>query len=328
MANINDIIALVTIAPPITHRALSVYPLLRKGGSALTAYLVLDEALASEAFRITEVSEGGHVPRLLAYNETDSPVLLLDGEELVGAKQNRVLNLSLMVDAKSETEIPVSCVEAGRWSGTSRGSMRASGMQYCLGRAEKMEQVSRSLRRHSAPASDQSAVWDHIAAKSARMGVASETSAMRSISESRRDDLDDYLKAIPTAQDQVGAVYAIGNKIIGLELFDTDATYRRLAGKLVGSYALDAMEESESAAAPDAGTIKAFVDGVRSAASERFATVGLGESVRLSSQSLVGAALEVSASCVHLSAFHREEGSEDEADIRARTHRSRLRRGH
>src|SRR5215475_9945540 len=102
--NINDIIALVTIAGPVRHRALSVYPLLLKVTSALVNYLVLDQALARGAFRITEVSEGGAVPRLLAINEGSSPVLLLDGEELQGAKQNRVLNLSVMIAPNTTAE--------------------------------------------------------------------------------------------------------------------------------------------------------------------------------------------------------------------------------
>jgi hypothetical protein len=52
---------------------------------------VLDEALAIGRFQITEVSQNGIVPRLLAINDTARTVFLLDGEELIGAKQNRVL---------------------------------------------------------------------------------------------------------------------------------------------------------------------------------------------------------------------------------------------
>jgi hypothetical protein len=38
-----------------------------------------------------------------------------DGEQLVGAKQNRILNMTVLVAAETEVTIPVSCVERGRW---------------------------------------------------------------------------------------------------------------------------------------------------------------------------------------------------------------------
>ena len=62
----------------------------------------------------------GSVPELLAHNPLDASVLLYDGEELIGAKQNRILNVTVLVAAASETRIPVSCVEEGRWRARSR----------------------------------------------------------------------------------------------------------------------------------------------------------------------------------------------------------------
>src|SRR5262245_51902255 len=102
MPSLHHLMRTVTVDGPATHRALSVYPLRGKASSCLFIYRVLDDALATGQFHVTEVSDGGVVPRLLVLNETDSPVLLLDGEELVGAKQNRVVNLSLMVAARSK----------------------------------------------------------------------------------------------------------------------------------------------------------------------------------------------------------------------------------
>ena len=124
MKTLDDLITVVTVGSPARHRALSVYPLRRESKGETAAYLVLDDALATGQFRITEVSESGSVPRLLAINDNSSPIFLLDGEELVGAKQNRVLNLSIMLAPKSTTEIPVSCVEAGRWRTESQAFRR------------------------------------------------------------------------------------------------------------------------------------------------------------------------------------------------------------
>ena len=98
-----------------THKHVAVVPLLSGNGSG-PAYLTMKEAIESSLLTVTEVSEGGHVPELKVINRGDKPVLLIDGEELVGAKQNRVLNTTILLKEKSETVIPVSCTEHGRWS--------------------------------------------------------------------------------------------------------------------------------------------------------------------------------------------------------------------
>src|SRR5690349_11920635 len=66
--------------------------------------------------QITEVSEGGSVPTLMVKNGLDTRLFLIDGQELVGAKQNRILNTDVLVPAQTELKIPVSCVEQSRWS--------------------------------------------------------------------------------------------------------------------------------------------------------------------------------------------------------------------
>ncbi len=87
---------------------LTITPLIRKSPFAVD-YLTLDEALKTEGLTITETSESGNVPELLLENNGDTSVLLLDSEELVGAKQNRILNLTILVAAHSKLNIPVSC---------------------------------------------------------------------------------------------------------------------------------------------------------------------------------------------------------------------------
>lgn len=82
---------------------------------------LLDEALKMRVLRIEEIGEEGRVPTLRVVNSGADPVLLLEGDELVGAKQNRVVNSSVLVAADSELTLPVSCVERGRWSYRSRG---------------------------------------------------------------------------------------------------------------------------------------------------------------------------------------------------------------
>ena len=86
------------------------------------------------------------MPELTVENRADLPVLIVDGEELVGAKQNRVANLTMLLPAEKTTIIPVSCVEAGRWSYSRRDFGVTDRVQNARGRAEKLADVRESIR--------------------------------------------------------------------------------------------------------------------------------------------------------------------------------------
>jgi hypothetical protein len=73
-------------------------------------------------------------------------VLLLDGEELAGAKQNRVLNTTILLPEKSETVVPVSCTEANRWSYLSALFEESGEVMSAQIRAAKVHSVSRRLQ--------------------------------------------------------------------------------------------------------------------------------------------------------------------------------------
>src|SRR2546423_200213 len=103
----------IQLGDPVEHLGIVVVPIFPRQ-DPVVEYVTLEEALPL-GFRITEIDAAGSVPELIAANPLDSPVLLYDGEELLGAKQNRILNITVLVDAKSETCMPVSCVEQGRW---------------------------------------------------------------------------------------------------------------------------------------------------------------------------------------------------------------------
>jgi hypothetical protein len=104
----------------------------------VAGYRTLDDALSRGEVEITEISEQGSVPELQLVNRGSRPVLIVDGEELVGAKQNRVVNLTILVAAQPELTIPVSCVEAGRWRAKSRAFSSAPGTHFATGRAKRM----------------------------------------------------------------------------------------------------------------------------------------------------------------------------------------------
>ena len=77
------------------------------------------------------------MPELRFENLGQKPVLLLDGEELIGAKQNRVVNLTILAPPKQVIVIPVSCVEAGRWHVQTEAFRTAVHVMYSRARSAK-----------------------------------------------------------------------------------------------------------------------------------------------------------------------------------------------
>ena len=132
----------VKLGDPQHYRNMSVFPLLFSGKSKLE-YLMLGKALNEGHIMITEISENGSVPELKLFNMSESYILLLDGEELEGAKQNRVLNTTLLVYPKSELKVPVSCTEQGRWNRVSAAFHDSEKIMFSRARGNKMSRVDR-----------------------------------------------------------------------------------------------------------------------------------------------------------------------------------------
>src|SRR5687768_3441283 len=101
---VQDSLAAVRLGAPQVHRNLALFPLVAQRNQA-PGYVLLDEALERKLARVTEVSDGGSVPELAFENGSAEKILLVDGDELVGAKQNRVVNLSILVGAGQKVVI-------------------------------------------------------------------------------------------------------------------------------------------------------------------------------------------------------------------------------
>lgn len=303
MTMVNDELNAVEVGLSQAFKNITMFPLLRQ--DALESnYLTLDEALEAGTARVTEVSEGGTVPELEFLNEGDVPVLLLDGEELVGAKQNRVLNLSILAPSNKSIKIPVSCVEAGRWSYRSRNFASSPRAMYARGRAAKSGHVSRSMRDAGNRRSDQGDIWNNIAEKSERMSVKSETGSMSDIYERKEVAMKDFVEHFQPIDGQIGAVFAIDNTISGVDLFDCPDTLKKVLPKLVRSYALDAIEIAHPVDdRTDREDAKRFLKALSDSKFESFPAVGLGNDLRIESLTISGGALVADGRTVHLWAF-------------------------
>jgi hypothetical protein len=326
MSVVAERLSQVSLGEPQAYKNLLLFPLIAEG-SVEPRYQLLDDALAKSSARVTEVSESGSVPELKFVNEGDRPVLLLDGEELVGAKQNRILNLTVMAPARKTIVIPVSCVEAGRWRAESREFMSAKRTHYADGRARKAANVSESLSSFGTRHSDQGEVWADISEKSERMASYSRTGAASAMYETHQAHLDDYLRAFSAIDNQAGALFCINGEVIGFDLFDSAETLKSLLPKLVQSYALDAIDAGDQESKAGMESPAKLIDDVANATVEKFSAVGEGDDLRLQGEHLSGGALVVDERIVHLCVFRlREDNRTGSGERKGRIARASMRR--
>jgi hypothetical protein len=311
---VHDGVSHLRIGSETTYRNLTMVALL-DGQRGEPDYLTLDEALARKCVEVREVSEGGSVNDLRFTNTSNFAVLLLDGEELVGAKQNRVLNLTILAPAIQTIIIPVTCVEQGRWAYRSPGFSSSRQTLHAMGRAQKAEQVAYSRRESGQPRADQAAVWEEVQMKMMRLEAHSPTAAMEDIYEKHETSLGEYEQAFQPVEGQVGALFAINGRIVGLDLFDFVSTLRLFFPKLVRSYALDAIDFQRTSFEPlSSGAVETFLGRVSNAHTASYSGVGEGEDVRLEASGLTGAALVARERVIHLSAFQTGRSFTDEGD--------------
>jgi len=299
------------------HRKLSMLALMGADRPG-PAYLLLNDAMAAGLVTVGELSEGGSVPELLLENRADRPVLAVDGQELIGARQNRVLNLSLLLAAASKTVVPVSCVEQGRWRYESRDFSPSRNMMFASAKMSKSSHVTRSMRRDGSRHSDQGDVWDRVASKFEALGKESPTMAMDRVFVDFDADLGGFAQALTPVEGQRGAVYLVDGVLAGVELFDRAATFAALHESLTRSYAMDALEaERRKPAHRDVADAAQFLSMLSTTEAEVWPAVGLGEDWRSSDAAVVLAALVVDGVAVHASASPAgvEEERDDELDM-------------
>ena len=193
------------LGEPRSFRGLTLVPLY-PAAEPRTDYVGLDEAAAG-GLTISEVDEAGAVESLLVANPLGTAVLLYEGEELVGAKQNRVLERSILVGASSKLEIPAKCVEAGRWDYRTRRFAPAPRAAY-----PELRKVS-----HLHGPASQSHVWAELNAKSVRLEAHSPTRAAEEMYTQRSASLDEYLQALPRLDGQAGAIVGIAGELVCLD---------------------------------------------------------------------------------------------------------------
>jgi hypothetical protein len=304
MTILRDLLPDLTLAKPVGYERILLHPLKFKKGPKVD-YLTLEDKTANHSVTVEEASEGGMVSRLRVRNGTAENVFVLDGTTLIGAKQNRVVNLSVLLAPQSVTEIPVSCVERGRWRYTSQ-AFRSSWPCDIELRGKMCAQTTGSLKAARQVRVNQAEVWSHVDGILHACGANSPTAAYHASFAQWDKKLTDYQKHLKVPQDACGVAVEVDGAPKVLDLFDKPETLGKLWLRLVRSYSMAAMTPYTQKS--PANNVKSFIDPALAAPLESFQAVGLGTTARFQTGPVAGAALLCDGSVVHLSLFANGHG--------------------
>lgn len=274
------------VLDPISHGRLVIFPVIAATMHDTRQFLTLDEGLTSGEVQVTEAGairpmvrrprplpqpDSAEVNRLVLINHSSRPLLLLAGEIVTGGKQDRVVGKDRIIPPSSDpVDLSVFCVEPGRWAGKSAnfGALEA-------------QMAQPSVRAKAMGDKDQSKVWEEVGKSNRAMianAPASEraalggTSSYAVVADNRevKKQVDEVAGALLTshekilrqlrAQNAVGVVVAVNGRIIWADLFASTSLLEKYWGKLVRSYAAEALSSYGPKGMPGVKQAQAFLD--------------------------------------------------------------------
>jgi hypothetical protein len=273
-------------------------------------YKSLDAAIKEKKLEVREVSAAGSVNTLLVVNKADFRVFMMDGDILTGAKQNRVLNTSILLEAGSETKIPVSCVERGRWRQTSAAFSSSGHTAPAMMRSVKAFNVSKNLHASLSRSANQGEVWDGVTLFQMASGTSSQTDDLGEVFAKSEADLQAFLKAFTTNPDANGVAFFVNRRLVSLDLFHRTDIYGEYLPKLVrgiGLVAFHMHKEGEAIGGAEARyRVAEFFDTIDGQEFQDYPGVSLGIERRFGSSEMTGFSLEFEKHPVHLTALRFE----------------------
>ena len=300
---------------------LTVFPLFWKGGQEATVnvpppswgqadsrggmkarYQLLADAIEAKQAAVEETSEAGDVPLLAVRNDGAIPVLIPEGEILIGAKQNRTVNLTLLVAAKTQMQMPVSCVEAGRWSRKSR-HFEAKAWAHPKLRELKVRSAQLNRRAMGMARSDQGAVWNEVDEHLHALKAPTSTRDVVASFDVAENQLGKYREQVDLPKKACGFLAARGDEVVGLDLFDVPETLHRLWRRMSDAYFIEASRESREEKRTPKKVAEEFLTSIEKHLAPATEQPELGFEMELVDGDLSGSALWYDGAVCHLSAF-------------------------
>ncbi|WP_207510191.1 ARPP-1 family domain-containing protein [Longitalea luteola] len=266
-----------TTTQTFTYQNLRLYPIYAKESftsefKSIGKYMTLQEAIAKNKVKITENSNSGDVNKLRIENISTDTIIVITGDVVKGGKQDRIINKDLLLQPKSgKKELPVFCVESGRWSAGDRTSSVSRSYTPNGAAAAPAEfkgyynKGSMGLRKVVEKEKDQGKVWEKVDEINTNNKTNTSTKTYTAITNSAEfsKKLEQYISHFKnkfgTDRRVIGVVVVTGNKVLGCDMFATHDLFIQQYPSLLHSYATEAIISGKPVTASPA-LVKSYMD--------------------------------------------------------------------
>ncbi|NPA15208.1 MAG: hypothetical protein GXO44_01515 [Deferribacteres bacterium] len=264
-----------------------------KGENAIEA-IPLDEGYG----RGVKITETGVIEKVILENPLDESIFVMDGEEFLGARQDRVAVTSALISSRCSVEYPVVCIEKERWEGEKEL------FEPGFSAFPKLRQTL-TFERRSAFEVDQKKVWKQVETKLTTLKVNSQTMSMHDTFKEKEKEIKDYLYWEPE-EETVGVMAFTSRGFLCCDIFGSAELFASLKDKVLSGYALDALEDRIKGKPFDIARHKpeAIMEEIYSTKKEKeHPSVGVGVEEIVKARKIKGKILKDSETLIHATFF-------------------------
>jgi hypothetical protein len=167
------------------------------------------------------------VGKLTALNNTQEYLLLTDADVLTGARQNRIINKSVLLAPHSKTIINVSCIERLRWHYTERNFSNPQAVADPGMRREKASTMSERKQIHDERfRGTQGIVWERVHEMMSMENFDNKTESYSDLLQFRMEKKGKKFPKCEPEAECSGLAVLIDGKVTCIDLFGNEEVYR------------------------------------------------------------------------------------------------------
>lgn len=272
-------------------------------------YVSLGRAASEKMIELVELKDGASVNDIFVINHSDKYIFMMDGDIIDGAKQNRVINTSVLLAPKVKTQVHVSCVEQGRWHHVSESFTPSDYVAPANIRQMKNEDVLYSIKLNKKAYADQGKVWDKVSENHSAFDIKSQTQNLSDLVIAKEDDFKKFTESFKAEDGVNGIALFNGNKFVGLDLFNREVVFQEYFPKILKGAAMQFLNIKAPTKKIDESELKykllETMDKIEGLQKATFKGVGVGTEDRFQDEKLNGFALMFDKKLIHLTAMQK-----------------------